>query len=200
MSTPYVYPYGITVNGDIVMKTGIATTLSIVGVIAAGAAAYAVNTSVLGASANTNVSSATPVSTTTTVAPQSGVAAVSSAAVETVQNVVSGDTTTYKVGAAGSVVIDTSSGAIVVTSILPAAGFTSEPARTTAQGDVKVHFMSKTQRIEFMARLVNGSVVIDVVNETPAPDAAKPPARYNDDDDDDDDDEREDHDDERDDD
>ena len=177
------------------MKTSIATTLSIAGVLAAGAAAYAVNTSVLGASADPTP--AAVVSTTTTNAAssaQSGDGNVSDASATEVVNVVNGSTTTYTVGNAGSVVIDTSTGQIVVTSILPAAGFTSEPARTDANGAVKVHFVSATQRIEFIARMVNGAVVTDVVNES-APVVSQPPRRDDDDEHDEDHVERE-HDDE----
>ena len=175
------------------MKTSIATSLSIVGVIAAGAAAYAVNTSVLGAAVDP-----TPAAAEAVVAPaaapvsnQGTQGGVSGDAVTTEANVVNDTTTTYKVGNAGSVVVDTSSGQIVVTGILPAAGFTSEPASTDANGVVKVHFVSSTQRIEFVARMVNGAVVTDVVNETPPPgQPAKPP--HHDDDDHGDDDEHDD--------
>ena len=172
------------------MKTSIATSLSIVGVIAAGAAAYAVNTSVLGAAVDP-----TPAAAEAVVAPaaapvsnQDTQGGVSGDAVTTEANVVNDTTTTYKVGNAGSVVVDTSSGQIVVTSILPAAGFTSEPARTDANGVVKVHFVSSTQRIEFVARMVNGAVVTDVVNETPPPAQATKPPHHDDDDHEDDDD------------
>ena len=163
------------------MKTSIATTLSVLGVLAAGAAAYAVNTSVLGAAAENTPALVADVSTTT--APLPAVGTVTNAAVQS-QASEAANTTTYKVGEAGSVVIDTSSGSIVVTSILPAAGFTSEPARADANGVVKVHFVSQTQRIEFIARLQNGVVVTEVVNETPPPAPQQP--RYDDDDDDDD--------------
>jgi hypothetical protein len=162
------------------MKTSIATTLSIAGVIAAGAAAYAVNTSVLGASADPTPAAvaSTTTSAATNVSQPNG-QSVAAAAVTAEENVVNDSTTTYKVGDAGSVVIDTSSGRIVVANILPSAGYTSEPARTDANGVVKVHFVSSTQRIEFIARMVNGAVVTDVVNE------ARPPQRGDHDDDDD---------------
>ena len=184
MRPQYLYLYGTTVNGALAMKTGIATTLSVLGVIAAGAAAYAVNTSVLGAAASDTVAVLASAGSPATVATQPNSPNVSGASIETVENMVSGDTTTYKVGSAGSVVVDTSSGSIVVTNILPAAGFTSEPARTDSNGAVKVHFVSATQRIEFVARMVNGAVVVDVKNETPAPGVSQPPARHHDDDDD----------------
>jgi hypothetical protein len=176
------------------MKTSIATTLSIAGVIAAGAAAYAVNTSVLGASADPTPAAVASTTTSAAANPsQPNGQSVAAAAVTAEENVVNDSTTTYKVGDAGSVVIDTSSGRIVVTSILPSAGYTSEPARTDANGVVKVHFVSSTQRIEFIARMVNGAVATDVVNESTPP-ASQPP-RYDDHDDDDDHEDREHHDD-----
>ena len=154
------------------MKVGIATTLSIAGVLAAGAAAFAVNTSVLG-SASTTASSvmgstaalvadqvATPINPAT-VGEQSTPPVVNS-------SVVSTKVTTYQVGTSGSVVIDTTSGAIVVTNVLPAAGWTSEPAQTEPNGDVKIHFVSKTARIEFVAKIANGKVEISAINDTPA--------------------------------
>lgn len=176
------------------MKTSLATSLSIAGVLAAGAAAYAVNTSVLGASAGQTPAA---VESTTSVASnpsQSADGNVTGAGVTAEATAVTDSTTTYKVGNAGSVVIDTSTGQIVVTSILPAAGFTSEPARTDANGVVKVHFVSATQRIEFIARMVNGQVVTEVVNES-MPSATQPPRRDDDHDDDDDHEDREHHDD-----
>ena len=167
------------------MKTGIATTISVVGVIAAGVAAFAVNSSVLGASSPAN--SAIVTTTVAGIASANGtpinngqVGAAGAQATE-----VTDTTTTYKVGEAGSVVIDTSSGAIVVTGIAPAAGFTSEPARTDAGGVVKVHFVSSTQRIEFIAQMVNGVVKVNVVNEgKPAAGSIPPRPRHDDDDDD----------------
>lgn len=178
------------------MKTGIATTISVVGVIAAGVAAFAVNSSVLGASSPANSV------IVTTMAP--GMAPANGTPVNNGQVVaadaqateVTDTTTTYKVGEAGSVVIDTSTGAIVVTGIAPAAGYTSEPARTEAGGIVKVHFVSSTQRIEFTAQLVDGVVKVNVVNEgKPVAGSVPPRPRHDDDDDHEDHEEREEHDD-----
>jgi hypothetical protein len=166
------------------MKTGIATTISVVGVIAAGVAAFAVNSSVLGASSPAN--SAIVTTSVAGITPANGtpvnngqVAAAGAQATE-----ITDTTTTYKVGDAGSVVIDTSTGAIVVTGIAPAAGFTSEPARTEAGGIVKVHFVSAKQRIEFTAQMVNGIVKVNVVNEgKPTSGSVAPRPRHDDDDD-----------------
>lgn len=169
------------------MKTGIATTVSVVGVIAAGVAAFAVNSSVLGSSSPSN---SAIVTTTVAAAPTASatpvnngqVGATGAAGAEATE--INDTTTTYKVGAAGTVVIDTASGAIIVTGIAPAAGYTSEPARTDANGVVKVHFVSSTQRIEFIAQMVNGVVKVNVVNESiPTPGSVAPRPRHDDDDD-----------------
>jgi hypothetical protein len=184
------------------MKVGIATTLSIAGVLAAGAAAYAVNTSVLGSSspvASSIAGAATsPVADNVALAPNQGAVSEQSGPAPVSSSVVSNSITTYQVGSSGSVVIDTSSGAIAVTNVMPAAGWTSEPARTEPNGDVKIHFLSSTSRIEFVARLNNQKVEITANNETspqisgvpnnfgsiPAVNPKKPSVPFADDDDD----------------
>ncbi|CAB4617252.1 unannotated protein [freshwater metagenome] len=165
------------------MKTGIATTVSVVGVIAAGVAAFAVNSSVLGSSSPAN---SAMVSTAVAGNSQNGTAINNGqvTASDALATAVTDTTTTYQVGQAGSVVIDTSSGAIVVTGIAPAAGYTSEPARTEAGGIVKVHFVSATQRIEFTAQLVDDVVKTNVINEgNPSMGSVPPRPRHDDDDD-----------------
>jgi hypothetical protein len=176
------------------MKVGIATTLSIAGVLAAGAAAFVVNTSVLSstnAPVTTSVASAPNSVPTATPAPGS-VVALNTAVVE--QNP-SSTTSTYAVGDSGTVVIDTSTGRAVITSVAPAAGWTSEYAQANADGAVKVRFAQASSRIEFTAQMVNGIVQTSVTNETaPAVKEPKPKKpRYSDDDhDDEDEDEHED--------
>ena len=171
------------------MKVGIATTLSIAGVLAAGAAAYAVNSSVLSTSSSvSSTTSGTPaaVANTNTLPAQ---AAEKSTKVQS--SVLNNTTTTYQVGTSGSVVLDTRSGAIAVSNVLPAAGWTSEPAQLQPNGDVKVPFISSTARIEFLARLVDGKVVVSVTALPIAPQSTIAPAAnpskptYSDDDDDD---------------
>ena len=157
------------------MKVSIATALSVAGVLAAGAAAYAVNVSVLDAP---SASDSSMVSTTlpTGQSPVAPAGNFVGGAVTADGVRISDTTTSYKVGDAGTVVVDTSSGAVVVTSVVPNSGYTSEPARTESNGLVKVHFNSSTARIEFTAQLVNGSVVVNVSNEPlrGAPVAADP--------------------------
>ena len=145
------------------MKVSIAAALSVAGVLAAGAAAYAVNVSVLdepSASDASLVSTTIPAGGSATPVDASGSAAVSADGVK-----VNDTTTSYQVGSAGTVVVSTESGSVVVTSVVPNSGYTAEPARTDANGMVKVHFNSSTGRIEFSAQMVNGEVVVKVTNE-----------------------------------
>lgn len=158
------------------MKVSIATALSVAGVLAAGAAAYAVNVSVLDAPSASDaslVSTTIPAGGSATPVDASGSAAVSADGVK-----VNDTTTSYQVGSAGTVVVSTESGSVVVTSVVPNSGYTAEPARTDANGMVKVHFNSSTGRIEFSAQMVNGEVVVKVTNEsTPAGAVAGTPAK-----------------------
>ena len=163
------------------MKVGIATTLSIAGVLAAGAAAYAVNSSVLSTSPSVSATaSGTPAVDAVNTLP----AQVAAQSTKVQSSVLNNTTTTYQVGTSGSVVLDTRSGAIAVSNVLPAAGWTSEPAQVQPNGDVKVPFISSTARIEFLARLVDGKVTVSVKSQPIAP--PKPKPTYSDDDDDDD--------------
>ncbi len=152
------------------MKVSIATALSVAGVLAAGAAAYAVNVSVLDAPS----SSDTSLVSTTLPAEAASANTATNGAVSADGVRVNDTTTSYQVGTAGTVVVDTSSGAVVVTSVIPNAGYTAEPARSEANGLVKVHFLSSGSRIEFTAQLVNGEVVVKTTNEAMNPVAGTP--------------------------
>ena len=170
-----------------IMKVGIATTLSIAGVLAAGAAAYAVNSSVLSTSPSVSATaSETPAADIGT--PVSGQVFEQSTKVQS--SVLNNTTTTYQVGTSGSVVLDMGSGAIAVSNVLPAAGWSSEPAQVQPNGDVKVPFVSSSTRIEFLARLVDGQVTVSVTAQPIAPPNTMKPA-YSDDDDEEDDDKEE---------
>ena len=176
------------------MKVGIATTLSIAGVLAAGAAAYAVNSSVLSTSPSVSATaSGTPAIDAVNTLP----AQVAAQSTKVQSSVLNNTTTTYQVGTSGSVVLDTRSGAIAVTNVLPAAGWSSEPAQVQPNGDVKVPFVSSTARVDFLAQLVDGKVTVNVTALPIAPPNTMKPAtnppkpKYSDDDDDDDDDDEE---------
>lgn len=175
------------------MKIGIATSLSVAGVIAAGAAAFALNSAVLSGE-STQISSGN-VATTLADPSTAGVAAsAADADVSANSTQVSDSVTTYNVGTAGSVVIDDSAGTVNVTDVVPASGWTAEPARTQPDGSVKVHFTKGATRIEFTAVMSAGKVAVAVTNESmqaspgagTATQPSIPPALRGDDDDDDD--------------
>lgn len=173
------------------MKTGIATTVSVVGVIVAGVAAFAVNNSVLSTSSPSNsivMSSNYPAGATENMPVNSG--KISAAVAKATP--ITDTTTTYAVGNAGNVVLDTATGAIVVTGIAPAAGFTSEPATTDAAGVVKVRFISSMQHLEFIAQMVSGQTQVSVKDITP-PSVKPAPTKPRHDDDDHDEDEEDEH-------
>lgn len=161
------------------MKIGITSALSAAGVLAAGVAAFTLNSAVL-SSPGTGVSDdaaraaalgAAPATDTGTGGSTSA-GNVSSAAspgtpVTANSTVISPDVTSYRVGNAGTVVVDSADGTIKVTDVVPAAGWTAEPARTAPDGTVKVHFNKGSERLELFASLVAGKVTVTVVNETP---------------------------------
>ena len=178
------------------MKVGIATTLSIAGVLAAGAAAYAVNSSVLSTSPSVSATaSGTPAVDAVNTLP----AQIVEKSTKVQSSVLNNTTTTYQVGTSGSVVLDMRSGAIAVSNVLPAAGWSSEPAQAQPNGDVKVPFVSSTARVDFLAQLVDGKVSVSVTalpiappnTMKPAANPPKPNVSYSDDDDDDDEEEHE---------
>lgn len=160
------------------MKIGITTALSAAGVLAAGVAAFTLNSAVLsspGTGVSDDAARAAALGTAPAAATGTGGSApagnVSSAAspgtpVTANSTVISPDVTSYKVGTAGTVVIDSADGTIKVTDVVPAAGWTAEPARTAPDGTVKVHFNKGSERLELFASLVAGKVTVTVVNET----------------------------------
>lgn len=174
------------------MKTSMATSISIMGILAAGAAAFAVNTAVLDFSINENVAvaptegtAATPVAASeapsatasarsvqpslppiTTPAPvttQAPRPVTQPAAVAAVQELPV-QTSTYKVGDAGRVILEIRNNSLYVANVLPAAGWkASRPDYD--DGEVEVEFFSGSTEVEFKARLVNGEIKVFVESE-----------------------------------
>lgn len=199
------------------MKKSIATVISVAGVLGAGAAAYAVNTSVLSATSSNDYVAAAPVdmfgadgltattltggqiasagapvlspATVTPAASAVTVAAPATVAPLSSTPVPASTRTTYKVGTAGSVVLDTAGGTLSVVSLSPSAGWTASKVQS-APGIASVVFTSSTMKVEFTGTLVSGSVDVDVTSTAIQPPATSRPHH-------DDDDER-DHDDEHD--
>jgi hypothetical protein len=148
------------------MKVGLGTALSVAGVLGAGATAYALNSAVLN-SATPSFSVPNSVVATTVASADSSSAANP---INAQSVAVDAHTTTYAVGNVGKVVIDTSSGAIVVRDAIPSSGYVAEPTIVdTRTGSTKVHFSNGKTRIEFAATMVNGSVTTSVKTEADTP-------------------------------
>ena len=205
------------------MKKSIATVISVAGVLGAGAAAYAVNSSVLSATTSNGLTAATVATfapSGSTVTPGGGVVAAGSGdtaspapiapASETPASVAPATTTaatvaplsstpvpastrtSYKVGAAGTVVLDSADGVLTIAGVNPAAGWTATKT-TGGTRTANVHFTSATMRVEFVATLSNGAIGVDVNSVALAPPTTTRP--YDDDHYEDHDDDHEDHDD-----
>ena len=145
-------------------------------IVAAGAAAYAINVNVLEAPAATAPVAAIAAAPTTIAAPPSGQTSAQSvsAPVEVQAVSVDGNTSKYQVASAGTVLLSDTDKGLAVSGISPGAGWTSEPAQVGADGSVSVHFVSGTQRLEFIARKANGKITTTVTNETLAPSTLAP--------------------------
>ena len=183
------------------MKTSIATSISIVGVLAAGAAAFAVNTAVLDFSPSTATEAVAEVVATdsvqdTAVAEQSIAGSTSNtqpspqAPVPVPQAVVAAlptvsQTSTYRVGDSGRVILEVRENSLRVANVLPAANWSASRPEYE-DGEVEVSFYSGSVEVEFKARLVNGDIKVFVETENEAA-ADSYEREYHDDDDHDDD-------------
>ena len=197
------------------MKTSLAATLSVVGVLASGAGAFAVNSYVLDSSSNTSF--AAPVEATVaesafvetdtasgiaesaaidtpTEAPRSTVVKTpsttpSSTSAPRLNATSETQTSTYNVGESGRVTLEITDGVLRVVSVAPNSGWTAKLPEYD-DGELEVKFYSGSLEVEFKARLVNGEIAVFVESEDESLDD-----RYEHDDDhheDDDHDERED--------
>ena len=181
------------------MKIPTATTISILGVLAAGGIAFAVNTSVLDTAATT--SSYSP-AVQAAVVPIANVAAPVAAVGEPVTEtssaatVAASETTTaYDVAGFGVVLVAQSVDTLSVTAVQPLAGVTFE-VEQESPSRIEVEFRAANgQAVEFRAALVSGRIVTSVVNATESYQASDRDDDHEDEDHDDDHDDHDDHDD-----
>ena len=177
------------------MKTSIATSLSIVGVLTAGAAAFAVNTAVLDFSSSDNVEAVqaaddtnsavttqetasgstsaagvqsvpptkSPITSTSPNTPQTQQVAEQPTAIAAVQ-ATPAQTSTYKVGDAGRVILEVRDNSLYVANVLPSADWKASRPEYD-DGEVEVEFFSGSTEVEFKARLVNGEIKVFVESE-----------------------------------
>jgi len=167
------------------MKTGVATVLSLAGVLVAGSAAALVNARVLqtsdpvagGAAESITTGSITTGSITTgsivspVVSPGSMPEASATQAL-------------YRVGDAATVLLDTSGDVLSVVAVTPAAQWTVVTVESTGD-QVTVMLRHQTRIVTFNASLIGGVVATDIDETVTAPGGTRPSTTIDDDDDDD---------------
>jgi len=147
------------------MKTSVATTVSLVAVLAAGGLAFAVNTRALTdtsvvdgsvpafaivATASKLTNATLPAPSTTTSTAQLMVAGTSSA-----------ETSEYEIAGIGVIVVQKDGESLKVMNVNPSAGFTYSSLQKSSD-QVQVDLASATQIVEFRARLLDGRIINDV--------------------------------------
>ena len=163
------------------MKTSVATTVSLVAVLAAGGLAFAVNTRALTdtsvvdgsvpafaivATASKLTNATLPAPSTTTSTAQSMVAGTSSSTTtSTAQSMVAGtssaETSEYEIVGIGVIVVQKDGESLKVMNVNPSAGFTYSSLQKSSD-QVQVDLASAKQIVEFRARLLDGRIINDV--------------------------------------
>jgi hypothetical protein len=170
------------------MKTSLATTISVVGVLAAGGVAFAVNTSVLDSATmtaenapalqaeaipvvNSNTSgSADSGSILSSLAdspstPTTVVAGTDQPAVTTVAPSPTSSQTAYSVEGFGVVTLEQRESSLTIVSVVPQSSVTYSSKQESATR-IEVSFMSSTGvSIKFHADVIDGRIVTSVMNE-----------------------------------
>ena len=178
------------------MKSSLATSLSIAGVIAAGGVAMGLNTAVLTSkSGGSDLVQQVLDQTATTVAGGDSGDVVEAAA----QNAPAvAETTTFTIGSAGTVTVTVLGANLEVTDITAGTGWTAGPPRYADATHAKVHFTSSAQRLEVKIALVDGVPQVTVEDDSGAPAPGYPADDHQDDEDHDDEDHEHEHDDDHD--
>ena len=194
------------------MKTSVATTVSLVAVLAAGGLAFAVNTRALTdtsvvdgsvpafaivATASKLTNATLPAPSTTTSTAQSMVAGTSSSTTtSTAQSMVastsSAETSEYEIVGIGVIVVQKDGESLKVMNVNPSAGFTYSSLQKSSD-QVQVDLASAKQIVEFRARLLDGRIINDVQVKNILGTGKSRTGEGEKDDDDDDDDDDEDH-------
>lgn len=137
------------------MRAAVATALSLAGVLVAGSAAALVNTQVLNGSNDS--STVGSLAATTVAAPPT-----SSIVVAPPSSVAGSSQSTYQVGEAGLVTLDTSTGALALVSVAPNPGWSVTSTGPGPLSGAEVHLSDGAVDVRFVAVLADGSVVVDV--------------------------------------
>jgi hypothetical protein len=164
------------------MKTTFATTFSIVGVLAAGGIAFAVNTSVLDAASNQFSASQALVAETVGIIPTENAAVVEPTAIAVAPPAIV--ETAYNIAGVAVVTLAQSGTSLSVANVVPAGDYTYSSINETASR-VEVTFNSGVKTMKFRAEIIGDRIITSVLNET-APVATAPrPRTHNEDDDED---------------
>ena len=172
------------------MKTSLATILSVTGVLAAGALAFTVNTSVLDRAVTTSeaapalqaeviaLSNLAPSAATS--APSASTTPVAAVAVEPTVAAQS----TYNIDVVAAITLSLNNNLLSVLSVAPVGGYTFV---TTAESNsrIAVALMLGGSVMTFHAEVLDGRIVTSIVAEQPRISSAAPRTRSNDDNDDD---------------
>jgi len=159
------------------MKTSIATTLSVVGVLAAGGVAFAVNTSVLDTA--TNQFSASQALE----ANIADIATDDSDSSTTVEPPAAAETS-YNIDGIGVVTLSQSGNSLSVANVVPASGYTFSSMNESASR-IEIIFKNGTKTLKFHADIIGGRIITSVLNEPTAVAGAPRPHRHGEDHDED---------------
>jgi len=179
------------------MKTSLATMLSVTGVLAAGALAFAVNTSVLDHAVTTSeaapalqadvvpLADFTPSGVTASAATTQAAPAPAPAVTAEVAAAVAAQST-YNIDGVAAITLALSDNSLSVVSVTPAGGYTAAATAVSASR-IEVVLTKSNSVMKFSAQVLDGRIVTSVVAEQPRVSTAAP-SNYNDDDDDENDD------------
>ena len=182
------------------MKTSLATMLSVTGVLAAGALAFAVNTSVLDQAVTTSeaapalqadvvpLADFTPSGVTASAVTTQGVPAPAPAPAPAVTAEVAAAVaaqSTYNIDGVAAITLARSDNSLSVVSVTPAGGYTAAATAVSASR-IEVVLTRSNSVMKFSAQVLDGRIVTSVVAEQPRV-TSTAPSKYNDDEGDDDD-------------
>jgi hypothetical protein len=171
------------------MKTSLATVLSVTGVLAAGALAFTVNTSVLDNAVTTSETAAAlqaevialsnfapSAATSAPSAPTTPVTAVAAEPTVAAQS-------TYNIDGVAAITLALDTNSLRVVSVAPVSGYTFA-ATTESNSRIAVALTLGDSVMTFRAEVLDGRIVTSVVAEQPRISSSAPKTRsYNDDDD-----------------
>lgn len=173
------------------MKTSLATMLSVTGVLAAGALAFAVNTSVLDHAVTTSeaaptlqadvvsLSNLAPISATAPAATTQAAPTPAPAVTAEVAAAVAAQST-YNIDGVAAITLALSDNSLSVVSVTPAGGYTAAATAVSASR-IEVVLTRSNSVMKFSAQVLDGRIVTSVVAEQPRV-TSTAPSKYNDDD------------------